>query len=156
MAQTKISGFTLIEMLIVITLIAILAKVSIAAYTNYLYKGKVQELVEYAQSQSGLISDYLAKNPLITALRSTTCTSIVTTTAISTSVTNQYGINSNCQGYANSVANAFGTGVTLTAYISPVMGLDGTLSWVCSVVDNTGTISKYAPATCITAVPTYP
>jgi type IV pilus assembly protein PilA len=56
--QTKTHGFTLIELMCVISIIGILAMAAIPSYTDYLQRAKVSEAFMLASSISKTIADY--------------------------------------------------------------------------------------------------
>ena len=58
----KTSGFTIVELLIVIVVIAILAAVSIAAYTNIQQRAKNAVIINAAGQSLKMIKAYIAEN----------------------------------------------------------------------------------------------
>ena len=58
----KTSGFTIVELLIVIVVIAILAAVSIAAYTNIQQRAKNAVIINAASQSLKMIKAYIAEN----------------------------------------------------------------------------------------------
>ncbi|GAB3378727.1 pilin [Lysobacter fragariae] len=64
----KQSGFTLIELMIVVAIIAILAAIALPAYSDYTKKAKVSEVITAASASRTAISEYVANhNALPTA-----------------------------------------------------------------------------------------
>ena len=59
--HTKLHGFTIVELLIVIVVIAILAAISIAAYTNIQQRAKNTAIINAANSSIKLIEAYIAQ-----------------------------------------------------------------------------------------------
>ena len=57
----KTSGFTIVELLIVIVVIAILAAISIAVYTNIQQRAKNTAIINAANSSIKLIEAYIAQ-----------------------------------------------------------------------------------------------
>jgi len=153
MKQNKLTGFTVIEVMIAVAALAIITAIAIPSYMTYTYKAQVQELIDYAQSQSLLVSDYFAKNPQNTAITSGTCEQIENTTTVNTTVTSQYGIQDNCQSFAISTSNN-PCRYRITVYVSPVRSVDGTLSFVCGVTGNSN-LTQYVPSTCQSPIPSY-
>ena len=61
----KTSGFTIVELLIVIVVIAILAAVSIAAYTNIQQRAKNAVIINAASQSLKMIEAYIAETGII-------------------------------------------------------------------------------------------
>ena len=60
--RTKLHGFTIVELLIVIVVIAILAAISIAAYTNIQQRAKNTAIINAASQSLKMIQAYIAAN----------------------------------------------------------------------------------------------
>jgi len=58
----KQSGFTLIELMIVIAIIAILAAIALPAYQNYVTRTQVSEVITAASGARTEIAEYVASN----------------------------------------------------------------------------------------------
>ena len=131
------TGFTLIEIMIVIALIGILASLAIPAYQDYLTKARVSEGLQLATAaklavnESVLSSHELPSNQLDTGYESPSPTANVQSITIQ-----QHG------AIVIHYTKAAGNG---TIIMRPTLSASGQLQWSC----HEGTLlSKYRPSIC--------
>ena len=139
--KKNMQGFTLIELMIVVAIIAILAAIALPAYQDYTIRSRVSEAVVLASGAKATIAENIASNGGVVA-GSTPCRGVGATTA----TVNLTSMNCDAAtGAITAVTTARAGSVTLTMTPTAGAGVVGT-TWVCAVSDAVN--NKYVPADC--------
>ena len=144
MHKNAAKGFTLIELMIVVAIIGILAAVALPAYSDYLTRARVSELVLAASTGRTAVSEYAASTG--------TLPTTATQAGINNAQTSQYVSSVVYAGTpAGGVITVQGNTAAVTTGIQIILtglldGVNDTVSWACTT--NPVAVSRFAPANC--------
>jgi len=144
MHKNAAKGFTLIELMIVVAIIGILAAVALPAYSDYLTRARVSEVVLAASSGRTAVAEYAASTGMFP-----TNASIAGITA----QTSQYvtGVDYTNPDASTAIITASGDSTTITASVDIILtgtlnAVTDTVSWVCTIPD--ADLNRFVPANC--------
>lgn len=143
--RDSLKGFTLIELMIVVAIIAILAAIAIPAYQNYLIRAQVSEGMVLADGAKTAVWDFFAQNG-----RSPTGGNGSVGLAQPASISGNY-VSSVTVTTSGQIEVAYATAQSNTAIISSFLVLSpafstGSVSWNCTTY--TTIPSAYLPSSC--------
>lgn len=121
-------GFTLVELMLVLTIIGILAAVAIPLYQDFTIRTKVAELIVAAGPLKTNVTEMALQNAALDAA------GVGVTVTISGRVT---GGSVTDAGVIAISGNAASVGTAVTIVLTPSLAISGKVLWVCSTAAST-------------------
>ncbi len=158
-AKQRQSGFTLIELMIVVAIVGILASVAVPAYSDYTVRAKVTEAVSAVAPVKASIADYYYSNGSLPGSSddagldgSPSGIDSVVGGSYATDVIQSISVGSDPSNGTITVSlQELGSGVSSgdTLVFIPNVGSNGQITWDCDAAQGDGTLAdRYAPANC--------
>lgn len=140
-------GFTLIELMIVVAIIAILAAIAIPAYQNYLIRSQVSEGAVLTDGAKTAIAEFYSNTGKFPQANASAGL------ATATSITGKYVSNVNVGTVPGVIEAAFNHSTANTAIQGKMFSLSavtgtGSITWSCKNVTYTTVDAKYLPSSC--------
>ncbi len=132
------SGFTLIELMIVVAIIGILAAIALPAYQDYTIRSRVSEALVLASGAKATVGENIANE---NAVNANACDGV--NTIASSAATDNVQSLSCANGVLTVTTTTKAGGVTIT--LTPTLA-NGGVSWACAVASSAN--NKYVPAEC--------
>lgn len=135
--MSRVRGFTLIELMIVVAIIAILAAIALPAYQDYTIRARVSEAIIMASGVKVTVTENINN---INELDSTACSGVA---ASAPATVNVQSVTCTGDGVVTVTTTDKAGGVILT--LTPTYVPSEVVRWNCAVQNG---LDKYVPAEC--------
>ena len=133
--KKNMQGFTLIELMIVVAIIAILAAIALPAYRDYTIRARVSEAAVLASGAKATIGENIANE---NAINAAACDGVDVTAPATTNVATM-----TCASGVLTVTTTAQAG-PVTLVFTPTVGAAGQTNWACTSASD----DKWIPAEC--------
>jgi len=147
MGTPRAPGFTLIELMIVVTIIGVLAAVAIPAYSGYVLRAQVSEATGLLWSAKSPMAEYFVNSA---RWPDTPGEVMGTTSGTYTASITYFGVPDNSAGQATLMAkfNSFGLSPDLRNATFLLGTQDGGVTWRCTAGGSSPLSDRYLPGAC--------
>ncbi len=132
----RFRGFTLVEVMVVVTIIGVLAGIAVPSYLEYVARSKVTEVLSLSSNAKNAMTEYIISNGAYPSGAAQAGIVLIKTTNLSLMTVDD-------SGRISLTVDPINVGVTLQLHLQATSEAFG-VSWACSSTGN----QQYAPDSC--------